>query len=114
MLDHQITFTNILTHLRQQGRPAITEAQCAYRTPEGLKCGVGFLIPDKNYTPNLEGKSAGENDVRDAIPHATASDTGFLSSIHDDFTIEADPAAQFPAWLESAAQWDLTILEIPS
>lgn len=27
MLDQQITFTNILTHLRQQGRPASTEAQ---------------------------------------------------------------------------------------
>lgn len=34
--------------------------RCMYRGSEGRMCPVGYLIPDKDYTPKLEGKSAGD------------------------------------------------------
>ena len=30
---------------------------CAYRSPRGLKCAVGCIIPDDVYTPDIEGDS---------------------------------------------------------
>jgi len=44
-----------LAHLRKQGEFAKTlYGACCYRTPEGLKCAVGALIPDDRYEPQLE------------------------------------------------------------
>lgn len=58
-LNRQRAFDIALAGLRQQGRKCTTaEGDCVYRGPDGLKCGVGMLIPDKRYVPELEGKAA--------------------------------------------------------
>ena len=33
---------------------AYLSGHCLYRGPGGLKCGIGMLIPDEKYTPELE------------------------------------------------------------
>lgn len=60
----QEIFDRVEQHLAQQGEPALCmlpqydeydeEYSCAYRTPRGLKCAAGCLIPDEKYNPEFE------------------------------------------------------------
>jgi len=60
MPTQQETFDIIVAHLRRQGCRAGVKSdygniRCCYRTPDGLKCAVGILIPDDRYEPDMEG-----------------------------------------------------------
>jgi hypothetical protein len=41
--------------------PSVNEAsfECSYRTKDGRKCGIGVLISDEAYKPEIEGKRIG-------------------------------------------------------
>lgn len=41
--------------------------KCMYRGPDGTKCGIGHLISDRCYNPLLEGTSARNTLIRDAL-----------------------------------------------
>src|SRR5687768_9066961 len=63
-MDRQKVFTAITTHLLTQMKQAIdpndagmTVPRCMYRSPEGLKCGIGGIIKDEAYDPVFEGLS---------------------------------------------------------
>jgi hypothetical protein len=62
----QQLFDTVATHLLTQRRRSTRKSFCAYRGRDGLRCAIGCLIPDERYTPNLEGKSAEQADVRRA------------------------------------------------
>lgn len=63
----QEIFDTVARHLATQGRQAVREvtpednglpiSTCQYRTPDGLKCAVGAIMPDSIYTPDMEGNS---------------------------------------------------------
>lgn len=55
----QEIFNKVATHLFTQGTRAMLDpecesGQCMYRGPNGSKCAVGVLIPDKLYRKNME------------------------------------------------------------
>jgi len=56
----QDVFDFIVTRLIEQGEPSIqsgiNSARCMYRYGN-LRCAIGHLIPDKAYTPKMEGKN---------------------------------------------------------
>lgn len=55
----QEAFDSTVRHLKAQGCAATNDAgTCVYRSPTGLKCAMGFHIPDELYNPEFEGKSA--------------------------------------------------------
>lgn len=75
MKTHQEAFNEVMNHLKQQGVYATMPApnapfshKCVYRSDTGLKCAIGALIPDECYDPSLEGKSASQQEVMDALP----------------------------------------------
>lgn len=49
----------VIKRLREQGFLAMEEGMCRYRTPQGLKCAVGVLIPDELYSGSMEGYGVG-------------------------------------------------------
>lgn len=54
-LTNQDAFDRMLSHLREQGQPAVSDSgSCRYRTSAGLKCAVGALIPDDSYRGYFE------------------------------------------------------------
>ena len=54
-MTHQEIFDKVATHLLTQKKQAVSdEGVCLYRTPSGLSCAVGCLIPDDLYTPAIE------------------------------------------------------------
>jgi hypothetical protein len=53
----QEIFDTVVTHLRKQGCKSEDENGCLYRTPDGLSCAVGALIPSQAYSPAMENKS---------------------------------------------------------
>jgi hypothetical protein len=53
----QRMFNRVVRHLRKQGKPAVRNGDCLYRTPDGLSCAAGCLIPNRLYTPEYENKS---------------------------------------------------------
>ena len=61
-MTNQEAFTTVVLHLRKQGRrstkpggPRSTDAYLCYYRAGNLKCAVGALIPDEQYTPRMEG-----------------------------------------------------------
>ncbi len=55
MRSQQEIFTFVLESLRAQGRRAIdNHGHCRLRGEGGTKCAVGFLIPDSEYSPELD------------------------------------------------------------
>jgi hypothetical protein len=58
-MTEQKIFDTVALHLIKQGKQSIDAAKgmCLYRGPNGLKCAVGCLIPDKVYRPEMEGHS---------------------------------------------------------
>lgn len=53
----QLFYDKVVEHLLTQKERAIDESgDCRYRTSNGLKCAVGCLIPDENYSINFEGR----------------------------------------------------------
>lgn len=64
-------------HLRKQGVRALDSSvrnhpnpKCVYRTYDGLRCGVGGLIPKKLYDPSIEG--ARVSDLLEPLNERTA------------------------------------------
>lgn len=58
-LTAQQIFDKVVNHLRQQGKQSYNYAMdfCAYRGLGETKCAIGCLIPDSEYTSDIEGKS---------------------------------------------------------
>lgn len=53
----QEIFDKVYRHLLSQGKQAYDETRpgCVYRSPDGLSCAIGCLIPNSLYYPALEG-----------------------------------------------------------
>ena len=54
----QQVFDQVVTHLLTQNQQALSDGMCMYRTPGGLKCAVGCLIPDEAYDAKMEDMQA--------------------------------------------------------
>lgn len=101
MPTQQETFDTVVAHLRKQGAKSQMEAlsrrgdkytACMYRSPDGLKCAAGCLIPDEEYSPLMEGKPVvgGCN-----LPGITIQKLGYdaqlvraLQIVHDDASVD--------------------------
>lgn len=85
----QETFNFVVRHLIRQGRAATYMRQCMYRTPEGLKCAIGCLIPDDKYCPSMEG--TGAESLRliysDVLPPVRATLLHGMQRAHDQHDI---------------------------
>lgn len=54
-LDRQAVFNKVTAHLLTQNEKSMNGEACAYRSPNGLKCAIGALIPDSMYDRDVEG-----------------------------------------------------------
>ena len=54
----QEAFDTVLAGLRKQRRKSelTPGGPCRYRSPDGCRCSIGFLIPDELYSPKIEGQ----------------------------------------------------------
>ena len=78
---HRELFERVRTHLLAQGRPSLDRSGgCVYRSPEGLRCAVGALIPDGAYHPGLEGLGASSDCVMDVLVDAGVVPAGCVPS----------------------------------
>lgn len=90
-LTRQEAFNTALAGLRQQGRPSGGSGGCFYRSPDGCKCAIGWLIPDDKYSPDLEGCSAESADVIAAMGGDSQESHFYYDmqgSIHDHLTVK--------------------------
>ena len=80
----QEMFTQSFLGLKAQGfRQAVNlEGDCCYRTPSGLKCAVGHLIPDELYHSNMEGETP-SNLPTQIFPAIALSFLHSLQRVHD-------------------------------
>ncbi len=121
----QQAFNTAVTGLYAQGAVSIGEdGNCAYRNPIGLKCGVGFLIPDNVYQENFENCSASflfeTKDFKALFEPEVTED--FLDSlqreVHDKFTRpKTGQDIPYKTWLAVKAKafalaHDLTVPDI--
>lgn len=59
MITKQAIFNKAVNGLLKQKKPAVNkDGDCKYKTASGLKCAVGFSIPDDKYKKSFEGEQA--------------------------------------------------------
>lgn len=97
-MTNQEMFDRVVAHARNQGCKATMiielpsgefKVSCRYRTPEGLKCFIGALIPDANYSVLFENELASMPNVRAAagiLPEQKHL-AGDLQQVHDNAEI---------------------------
>src|ERR1035437_2323749 len=89
----QEVYDTSVGHLIRQGKPASEDGiACSYRTKDGLKCGVGCLITDKEYRVSMEGTNVYDiercgNLPKILVPFIDLLDE--LQSLHDDVLMES-------------------------
>lgn len=84
----QELFDRSVSGVIAQGRQAKdTFAGCRYRTDNGLKCAVGQLIPDEDYSPAMEGAGVGGDSERAAMVR-------YAAGLENDEQIEMAQALQ--------------------
>lgn len=54
-MTNQEAFDKMVAHLRKQGAKSMQDTLCMYRGENGMMCAVGCLIPDSEYSDDLEG-----------------------------------------------------------
>jgi hypothetical protein len=86
----QELFDRIVNHLAVQKIQAVDDFMCQYRTPIGLSCAVGCLIPDEKYKPEFD---EDKYDVKDI-----AVKTKILDGLND---LEFDEAVKFLEQMQS-------------
>jgi hypothetical protein len=120
MLTDQEMFDTVARHLlKQREISEMCDGTCAYRGPNGLKCAVGCLIPDKDYEGRYEGialygegsvkleKQADESDLFQYIVTEISDNFNLvaaLQELHDSERVNA-----WPNCLRAlASDWDLS------
>lgn len=101
-------FNRVSQHLLAQGCKSEDGDSCMYRTPDGLTCAVGCLIPDHRYDEDLEGQVAGDDDVVHAIPELDDCTTRERTAIVDmlaalQFVHDGYPVSDWERELKSVA-----------
>lgn len=84
----QELFDRISKHLLKQNAKSIDIGGCLYRGPNGLKCAVGAIIPDKKYSQTIEGSNVHDTEVVDCLPTRYQGDNSIeflykLQKLHD-------------------------------
>jgi hypothetical protein len=91
----QDIFNRVAKHLLTQNARAVTMRftgatgdsssipVCRYRTPEGLRCAIGCLISDESYSSALEGHSATDDGVLEALEASGVPMRGLGFSLRD-------------------------------
>lgn len=65
----QLMFDHVVEKINEHGLAFDTKhATCMYRTSDGKKCAVGWLISDQEYTPDMEGSQVGGLIARKILP----------------------------------------------
>lgn len=88
MLTRQEIFDKAWTGLKSQGfvkSQSESASGCAYRGDYGLRCAVGWCIPDNAYSAKFEGVAAEDVDIRKAagIDGRDATFAAILQKQHD-------------------------------
>lgn len=87
-MNAQDIFDTVVKHLFAQGKQALDhDGDCVYRSPTGLKCAVGCLIPDDKYDPELESRTIRTLLNRGVLPLEYSPHRmllGALQGVHDD------------------------------
>ena len=97
----QEVFDEIVSKIVAQGQPSLgtmaSTETCMYRGDGNLKCAVGMIIPDENYTSDIEGMGVEASEVMKAMPEEYVEHVGLLNDLQSchDFASETGFVADF-------------------
>jgi hypothetical protein len=107
---HQAAFDKVADGLLRQGRRSMlkgSKTTCAYRGPDGERCGIGHIIPDHEYDPKME-----KLDIFELlnggwkIPSLRGLSDGFLADLQGAHDIGLVPRSAKPMDMaEAFEQW---------
>ncbi len=109
---NQEAFNKMVAHLRAQNAKSIQDNHyCLYRGPDGMKCAVGCLIPDSEYSEDFENRSISELKQMDILPDSLKN-TSYpllqqMQEVHDSWDV-----SQWENGIDLTAR--MFNLEIPS
>jgi hypothetical protein len=109
-MTHQFRYTNdeaakkIVSHLVTQKKRSVGKLGasfgCLYRSPGGCMCAIGALIPDDQYTVELEGRPGGS--LVNLIPAMSDLDSmvlGLAQQYHDNSFARKGIRYSYSKWL---------------
>lgn len=114
----QNIFDHVVKNLHKQNKRSMTlisfalfgdKTSCAYRGDGGCKCAAGWLIPDEDYIPFMEGRSV--NRLKFFEKNYKEDELCLISSlqlIHDDVPVEEWK----DYWKDTAKDYNLIMPEL--
>lgn len=83
MPTNQEAFDIALNGILQQGGPSLDKenVNCMYRSHQGRKCAIGWLIPDDKYNPDFEKKGIFNDIVSNTMRELGYNDINFLTNL---------------------------------
>lgn len=94
----QKLFNRVCRHLLRQNKQALNEdRECVYRAPDGCRCGVGGVLPNRLYKKEFEGTQIvflmrDHPEVRDYFGDENSSLLSSIQYVHDNFQPHEWPA----------------------
>jgi len=84
-MTNQEVFDKVVAHLKAQGKQSLKGDSCKYRGSMGMKCAVGCLIPDEEYSSELEGKTVRSPELVNlpSLRHLNLELLWDLQGVHD-------------------------------
>lgn len=107
----QEIFDTVAIHLlNQKQKSANSDGDCFYRSPYGLRCAVGAILPDDCYNPKMEGRVASHLYQFSNVPQYIIDNSlllEHLQTIHDEYEPEFWLEALYEFVNNEAAQENL-------
>ena len=96
----QEIFDKVVKHAREQGvRSTDLEGNCRYKNPNGNKCFIGALIPDSEYSEDIEDKKVNSLIDSGKLYFGDRMFLQLIQTIHDKFSV-SDWKAMFEVLAE--------------
>ena len=114
MLTKQEIFNKAYEGLRSQHfhkSEGAVDTFCMYRGPDGMKCAIGHLISDENYSVDLENKRVRNKMVRKAAEIPDHIDERFLQELQDCHDCSWDSLTMEGNLIRFAMRYNLRIPE---
>lgn len=106
-MNAQEIFDTVARFLIKQGKQSMStmSGRCFYRSPDGLKCAVGCLLSDEDYTPTMENRTVSQLIDGFKLPKFFHENVKLLGRLQTDHDSHGEHIKDFVPYIKNKMKW---------